>query len=63
MTTARFVPCEDCPEMIDLDGVHVELEDDKGEFYLHAQCFLDGGWMRDDDIVGQGVAEAALRMN
>lgn len=57
------VPCWDCDEEIDLGGVYVELTDDKGKFYLHAQCFLDGDWMRDDDIVGRGVTEAALNMN
>jgi len=63
MTVNRFVQCEDCPEMVDLDGLHVALEDDEGEFFLHIKCFVDGDWMRDDDLVGQGFAASVLNMN
>ena len=59
----QFVPCEDCSDMVDLNGIHVVLEDGEGEFYLHVQCLLSGDWMRDDDAVGRGFAESCLNMN
>jgi len=55
--------CEDCSDMIDLGGAYVALEDDEGEFFLHLQCFIDGDWMRDDDIMGHGIADSFLNMN
>ena len=60
---SEFVECEDCFEEVDLGGPHVELVDNDGKFFLHVQCFLDGDWMREDDVVGRGVAESALNMN
>jgi len=55
--------CEDCSKEVDRDGAHVELVDKDGKFFLHVQCFLDGDWMRDDDVVGRGIAESALNVN
>lgn len=61
---SEFVKCEDCPEEVDLGGPHVAIvDDDEGEFFLHVQCFLDGDWMRDEDVTGRGVAESYLNMN
>ena len=59
----RFVQCEDCPEMVDLEDDHVVLEDDEGEFYLHIRCFVDGGFLCDDDAAGMGAAQAILNKN
>ncbi len=59
----QFVQCEDCPEAVDLSGIHVAIEDDEGEFFLHVRCFLEGDWMRDDDVLGRGIAESHLNMN
>jgi len=55
--------CEDCPEKIDLGGIHVSLIDDEGEFFLHIECFVNGDWMRDDDVAKQGFAQSCLNMN
>lgn len=31
--------------MVDLENAHVALEDDKGEFFLHLECFVNGDWL------------------
>lgn len=49
--------------MVDLWGMHVSLVEGEVEFFLHVQCFLDGDWMRDNDITGRAVATSMINTN
>ena len=49
--------------MVDLDGEHVVLADDEGEFFLHLQCFVDNDYLKDEDVTGKAVAESMINKN
>ena len=59
----RFAQCEECHKSVDVDDAHVALTDDDGEFFMHIECFVAKGYLKDCDVTGRAVAESLMNKN
>ena len=50
--------CYECKGEIDFENDYIEAIDEYGSFYFHCRCFVESDFIRDDDLIARGFADA-----